>query len=345
MSVFQPCHWLVLNDGAHPTEDIYFNHVATWLASKGYRTGYVNTRESSPWRLWPWHAYAWRHANILVTRSLKDPWLKWLEQYRGWFGDVFYLLDDDLLAAARDQTVPEEYRIRMREIVCDVQPRIFALANEVIVCSEDLARTIRHHHARISVLPPSLISALPDHAHHQYARKEIGFHGTRAHLRDLGAIAPALKMVHDRYEESEFEIMLGDNTPDLLKELERVRYPAAMKWDDFLTYQRRRRLHIGLAPLWPSAFNRGKSWIKILDIAVMGAAGAFSARAPYTDVITDGKDGLLVEDDPIAWEASLMRLLKYPRDTEAMAKAAADTALSVGDPRVARDFWLQRTVR
>lgn len=335
----------MLNDGAHPTEDIYFNHVAVWLASLGYRTDYVDTRESSPWRSWPWRACAWRRTNVLVTRSLKDPWLKWLERYRSWFANVFYLVDDDLLAAARDRTVPEEYRLRMRDIVCNFQPRLFALADEVIVCSEDLARATRHHHARISVLPPSLISELPGQAHHRQVRKEIGFHGTRAHLRDLEAIAPALETVHDRHEESEFEIMLGDNTPELLKELERVRCPSAMKWDDFLPYQRSRRLHIGLAPLLPSAFNRGKSWIKVLDIAVMGAVGAFSARRPYTDVVTHGRDGLLVEDDPLAWEAALIRLLKYPRDTEAMAKAAADTAMDVGDPRAARDFWLQRTVR
>ncbi|WP_110665709.1 glycosyltransferase [Salinicola halophilus] len=335
--------WLVLSDGAEPTEDIYFSHVAEWLRQKGIDTARVDTRDRSPWRDWPWRAWRWRHVNVLVTRSLKEPWLGWLERYRRWFGEIYYLVDDDLLAAARNPSVPEEYRLRMLALVCDVQPRLFALADEVVVCSEALAQVTRHHHPRVSVLEPSLISPLPSLDHHGDARREIGFHGTRAHLGDLGALIPALQAVHAARPESDFEIMLGENTPAALRELERVACPTALKWQAFLDYQRGRRLHIGLAPLWPSAFNRGKSWIKVLDIAVMGGVGLYSDREPYADVITDGRDGLLVADDPRAWQAALERLVDYPRDTHRLARAAADTAAAIGDPEKARTFWWRRT--
>ncbi|WP_188113774.1 glycosyltransferase family 1 protein [Salinicola halophyticus] len=343
MKPYLPCRWLVLSDGAHPTEDIYFSDVAKWLSSCGYRSAYVDTREISPWRYWPWQGYAWHRANVLVTRSLKEPWLGWLERHREWFGEIYYLLDDDLLAAARDLSVPEEYRLRMRDLVCNIQPRLFALADEVVVCSETLATVTRHHHSRVSVLTPSLISELPDHDHHRRIRRDIGFHGTRAHIGDLEAITSAIQAVHEHYPQSDFEIMLGDNTPDSLKSLERVECPTALKWREFLDYQRGRRLHIGLAPLWPSAFNRGKSWIKVLDIAVMGGVGIYSARSPYSDVVTDGQDGLLVEDDPLAWQSALERLLDYPSDTERMAKAAGKTAADIGNAVQAQEFWWQRT--
>lgn len=343
MKLHRACRWLVLSDGAQPTEDIYFSHVARWLATQGYRTAYVDTRERSPWRDWPWQAYAWRRANVLVTRSLKEPWLGWLERNRRWFGEIYYLLDDDLLAASRDPGVPEEYRLRMLTLACDIQPRLFALVDEVVVCSEALAAVTRQYHDRISVLEPSLISTLPGVAHHDSPRRDIGFHGTRAHISDLSAIAPALEAVHEGCPESDFEIMLGEHTPASLQTLERVSCPAALKWQPFLDYQRARRLHIGLAPLWPSAFNRGKSWIKVLDIAVMGAVGIYSGRRPYVDVVTHGRDGLLVEDDPLAWQAALERLIRHPRDTQRMAQAAAETAAAMGDTRKAQDFWWQRT--
>ncbi|WP_303855853.1 glycosyltransferase family 1 protein [Salinicola salarius] len=279
----------------------------------------------------------------MITRSLKEPWLGWLERHRGWFGEIYYLLDDDLLAAARDFSVPEEYRLRMRELVCNVQPRLFKLADEVVVCSEELARVTRHHHPRVTILTPVLISPLPDYEHHGRARCNIGFHGTRAHLGDLEAIVPAIQATHEHYPHSDFEIMLGENAPVSLKELPRVHCPAALKWADFLEYQRGRRLHVGLAPLWPSAFNRGKSWIKVLDISVMGGVGIYSARPPYADVVTDGRDGLLVEDDALAWQEGLDRLLRYPRDTERMAKAAGKMAADIGNAEKAREFWWQRT--
>jgi len=343
LTPLRPCDWLVLSDGAHPTEDIYFSHVAKWLSSRGHRSAYVDTREISPWRYWPWQGYAWRRANVLITRSLKEPWLGWLERHRDRFGEIYYLLDDDLLAAARDLSVPEEYRLRMQNLVCNIQPRLFALADEVVVCSAELARVTRHHHSRISILAPALISPLPDYKHHRRERCDIGFHGTRAHIGDLEAIAPAIQATHEHYPQTDFEIMLGENTPEPLQALARVNCPAALKWAEFLDYQRGRRLNIGLAPLWPSAFNRGKSWIKVLDIAVMGGVGIYSARRPYTDVVTDGDDGLLVEDDPLAWQEALERLLRYPQDSERMAKAAGKTAIDIGDAEKARDFWWQRT--
>ncbi|MCE3026002.1 glycosyltransferase [Salinicola sp. DM10] len=336
------CRWLVLSDGAHPTEDIYFRELIPRLAQVGQRTVYLDTRARSPWRYWPLQAYAWRGANVVITRSLSASWLDWLTRFRGWFGEIYYLLDDDLLAAARDPSLPEEYRLRMQALVCEIQPRLFALADEVVVCSESLATTTRQHHRRVSVLPPSLISPLPDYSHHRGKRVEIGFHGTRAHLADLEALLPAIRAVHDARSESDFEIMLGANAPETLSRLDRVSCPDARMWADFLTYQRQRRLHIGLAPLLPTPFNRGKSWIKLLDIAVMGGVGLYSARAPYSQVITDGVDGLLVEDDAKAWEEALHRLIRYPDERESMARAAGQRAREVGDPAIAEVFWRQR---
>lgn len=133
-------------------------------------------------------------------------------------------------------------------------------------------------------------------------------------------------LVQRERDDTELELMLGAHTPPELAELPRVSCPSALPWDKFRAYQTRRHVHICLAPLLDTPFNRGKSFIKFLDITVMGGVGIYSNRAPYTEIVEHGVNGLLAGDAPSEWQRCLTWLLDHPEKAHAMASAAQEEA-------------------
>lgn len=341
--------WVVLSDGGRPTEDIYFlESAAPDLRQQGVSVNRVTASRSLGAVLLHGRSFlrGYAGANLLLCRSLPLGWLRWLERHRNAFGYIAYLIDDDIAAAALDATLPGAYRKRMKGIA-RLQPRLLALADEVVACSDQLASYFIPRHPNVSVLPPPLLAPLPGHEHFAAFPSapspwQIGFHGTRAHLRDLLHIAPALEALQQQRNDTELEIMLGQHIPERLAALPRLNAPAPLPWQAFQQYQRQRRLHIGLAPLLATPFNQGKSFIKFLDIAAMGGVGIYSNRYPYTEVVRHGENGLLVEDSPEAWQAGLKRLLNNPEATAKMAHQAARDALNLGNPQKAVTFWQSR---
>ncbi|MDT0500402.1 glycosyltransferase [Halomonas sp. PAR7] len=322
--------WLVLSDGARPTEDIYFlESVAPRLRSEGHDIGRLDVR-GWRWRLARWVLSRQPGANLVLCRTLPEPVLRWLERERGAFGRILYLIDDDLGAAAEDKALPGAYRERMFRAAAQ-QPRLLALADEVVACSSLLAELLREDHDNVGLMTPPMIAPLPDLAHFDAGPSgerpwRIGFYGTRAHLSDLEHIAPALYSVQRERGDTELELMLGQHAPSDLAALPRTLCPAPLPWKKFRDYQARRRVHIGLAPLMDTSFNHGKSFIKFLDIAAMGGVGIYSDRAPYTEIVEHGVNGLLSNDDPAEWRRCLMSLLANPMKTHRMAVEAAKTA-------------------
>ncbi|QOR37437.1 glycosyltransferase [Billgrantia diversa] len=335
--------WLVLSDGARPTEDIYFlESVAPLLRLEGHDLGRLDVR-SWRWPLARWVISRQPGANLVLCRTLPEPALRWLARERRSFGRILYLIDDDLGAAAADETLPEAYRARMAR-ASDQQPKLLALADEVVACSTLLAERLRVEHANIRVMTPPLISPLPDLTHFDTgpsakAPWRLGFHGTRAHLADLAHIAPVLAAIQRERDDTELELMLGQQLPSKLAGSPRTVCPEPLPWRRFRGYQAHHRVHIGLTPLLDTPFNRGKSFIKYLDIAVMGGVGIFSNRRPYTEIIEHGVNGMLAGDDPADWQRCLEWLLAHPDEAANMAEAAAETAREVGNVRRAAALW------
>lgn len=341
--------WVMLRDRAYPTEDIYFLvSAAPELKKLGIEVDEVQTRSHwFPWRYTRALPAMFEEANVLVCRSLPTVWLKWLARNKHKLGHIVYLIDDNVKAAVHDKTLPDSYRRRMKDVV-HYQPAILALTDEVVASSQQLADTLKPQHSKVSVLTPPLLASLPGFAHFDAPPSGktpwmVGFYGTRAHVADLEHIAPAMVDLHHQRKDVAFEIMLGQYTPKALSSLARCYTPAPLPWNAFREYQSQQRIHIGLAPLWPTEFNAGKSYIKFLDIAAMGGVGIFSNRYPYNEVVEHGVDGMLANDDPNDWLQCMQTLLNNPAQTLAMAKNAAKKAASIGHHQHAFDFWRART--
>ncbi|UBU47512.1 glycosyltransferase [Cobetia amphilecti] len=332
--------WVVLSDGARPTEDIYFlESAAPALRQQGAIVERFDTRRYHLPTGWALRRLA--GANLLIVRSLGERWVRLLERHRERFGRIVYLIDDDLGAVTRTDGLPAAYVARLSGLAMR-QPALLALADEVVACCEALVAQLGREHANVSLLTPPMLTPETELADFTPSDWTIGYHGTRAHRDDIAHLAPALTPVMASHPQARLEIMMGRHVPESFCAIARLETPEALPWKAFQQYQATRRIQIGLAPLLETPFNRGKSWIKFLDITAMGGVGIYSRRAPYTDIVEHGVDGLLVGDDPADWQAALEQLLADPVATQTMAERALQKARDIGAVEACTIFWRSR---
>jgi len=334
--------WVVLSDGARPTEDIYFlESAAPALKEQG---AVIERFETRRYRLSAWLALRrLAGANLLIVRSLGERWVRLLERHRERFGRIVYLIDDDLGAVRDTPGLPEAYVKRLGGLA-ERQPALLALADEVVACCDSLVAQLGREHANVSLLTPPMLASSVKLADFTQSDWIIGYHGTRAHRDDIAHLAPALTSVMESHPRVRLEVMMGRHVPDALAGIARLEAPEALPWKAFQQYQATRRIQIGLAPLLETPFNRGKSWIKFLDISAMGGVGIYSRRAPYTEIVEHGVDGLLVGDDPEEWQSALEQLLGDCQAAEAMARRAQHKAGVIGSLHKSVLFWKTRRI-
>jgi glycosyltransferase involved in cell wall biosynthesis len=91
------------------------------------------------------------------------------------------------------------------------------------------------------------------------------------------------------------------------------------------------QLDIGVMPLAAGRFERGKCAFKLLQYMAIGRPGVASPVGANLEVVTDGVDGSLPDDDA-AWEEALVRLVEDPQLRSEMgqrARARVESAYSL----------------
>lgn len=81
-------------------------------------------------------------------------------------------------------------------------------------------------------------------------------------------------------------------------------------YDDYNRFIGSRHWDIGLAPLPDGDFYRCKYFNKYIEYAGKRIAGIYSHVEPYTFVVEEGRNGLLVNNDPDDWFRAIRRLVE-----------------------------------
>lgn len=101
-------------------------------------------------------------------------------------------------------------------------------------------------------------------------------------------------------------------------------WPAAVSGD----------IGVGIAPLADTAFNRSKSWLKILELSALGIPWVASPRAEYVRLHERGA-GVLA-DTPRRWYRELRRLV----DSESLRTERAEAGRAVAEElRLSANAW------
>ncbi|HXK18881.1 MAG TPA: hypothetical protein VNG33_13815, partial [Polyangiaceae bacterium] len=135
----------------------------------------------------------------------------------------------------------------------------------------------------------------------------IFYHGTASHRREHAFLRPIFEHVQSRLQHTVIEVTGDHALYRAYRGVPRLRVLHPLPWPDYLAHLHASKYHIGLAPLLDSPFNRGRSGLKALQLAELGAQGVLSRRAPYTDYAN--LPGLhLVGDEPAEWVERIMSL-------------------------------------
>ena len=142
--------------------------------------------------------------------------------------------------------------------------------------------------------------------------KNLLYMGTKTHLEDLRLIIDCLENL---YSSTRFKLYLVGITKeklnyDFIKNLripnEWKPYPHFVKW----IYGQRLNFDIGIAPLCENNLNKSKSNLKYLEYTALGIPGIYSDIQPYSSIIKDQFNGILVGNKEMEWEDKLKLLIE-----------------------------------
>jgi tetratricopeptide (TPR) repeat protein len=134
----------------------------------------------------------------------------------------------------------------------------------------------------------------------------IGWGGSHGHLEDMAELAePLIDWIVSKDNVSLY-LMCSDPIWQLFDRLPSTRKRRFKTGSLNEYYQFLKGIHIGLAPLKDTAFNRSRSDVKFLEYAVYEVVPIVQSLVPYISTVKHGETGFLFKDTK-----SLMYLLEY----------------------------------
>lgn len=215
--------------------------------------------------------------------------------------DYFYDVQpwSPVAAQWQDRAIQEEYRLYMGAADA-VQTSTAELARRWQPWARRVAVFVNHL-AEVPPLPPPPARPLT-----------IGWGGSPGHFADWYHVAPLLQRWLAGRPDVHVAVMTNAFArPFLQVPPERYHFTPFGTLAEFTRFLG--TLDIGLAPLLPSDYNRGRSDVKFLEYAAHGVAGIYADLEPYRGSIVPGETGLLYRT-----EAELLACLDRLADDAAL---------------------------
>lgn len=152
-------------------------------------------------------------------------------------------------------------------------------------------------------------------ADQEVAKITIGWTGSFSTMSYLDLIVPVLKKL-----EKEFEftfLIMSNRAPEFS-----LKNQVYQEWSEEQEVLALRNCQIGIMPLTRDTWTLGKCGFKIIQYMALGIVPIADAWGANKDIISNGEDGFLVENES-AWEASLRSLL----ENQALRKQLAERAV------------------
>lgn len=256
------------------------------------------------------------------------------------FEKVYLLIDDDFDSLSDGDGLPVDYRRRLVAYRDGPFQRLMDLVTDVVAPSEHILKRFRRK--RALQLDPAQCHQAGALVHHNLVRPfDIVFAATRSHLQDLGHIAPALADVLKQFPDARLTTFLNGHAPRSLRMVPNAIHLPMMEWTRYRAFVAENRFHVAIAPALDTPFNRARSISKLHDHAAYGAAGIYSRQPPFDRIVTNGKSGLLLSNDPIEWRNAILELARHRDQTLKLAAGGQVLSQTLGDMRRVRNFWMQ----
>ncbi|MCA0403011.1 MAG: glycosyltransferase [Proteobacteria bacterium] len=205
-------------------------------------------------------------------------------------------------------------------------------AKLVIACSKNLKNYIKSLNSRVIAIKAAFDFELVEDLKKVPSLNppiKIIYSGSIHREQDFQVIEPALKKILTEYG-NEIGLYFKGFVPQGLKHLANVYYDETFyPYSDYIKAQFQFAYDIGIAPIQDSLPNRAKSNLKYREYSACGIAGIYSNIPPYSDCITQGENGYLVEHNEQSWYQALKALIDDKMLREKIVKnASADLFLN-----------------
>lgn len=262
-------------------------------------------------------------AVVIFVRYVPSSWAKLVDATRSRLRALVFFMDDDVLDTGAPVGMPWRYRYKLARLAAWRSGWLRRQGAELWVSTPNLQSKYADWNPRL-VLPTPV--ATPSEV------RRVFYHGSVAtHDAEIRWLRPVMEEVLRRDERLAFEIVGGSNVCRLYMGLPRVNIIHTMKWAAYLQFLAMQGRHIGLAPLLEHPFNQARSYTKFFDITRCGAVGIYSPDSVYTEVVSHGREGLIVKLDQALWVESILKLARDEPLRQDMLRNAGVKSAALGE--------------
>lgn len=216
----------------------------------------------------------------------------------------------------------------------------FGKADLVTCTVEPLAKEFRKLNKNVAILPNLMnFKAYPKVSMMPNDKIRIGWQGGVSHFEDLKMLLPILKTVSDSMD-IDFCYFGDHRLGNMFKDIKGYRHEQYVPMEVYPYKLACMNFDIGLAPLVDNTFNRCKSAIKYFEYSMVGTPTIASNIPPYSDVITNEKDGILVIDE-IEWSEAIYRLSKDKAFRKKLASNAYENVYRNFNADTKAHLWVE----
>ena len=170
--------------------------------------------------------------------------------------------------------------------------QLLRLSDGVQTSTIYLAKQWRRMGARkVQVFPNQLvhIQPLPEIVERPFT---IGWAGSPGHFADLYNVSPHLQNWLDAHQDVHLAIMTNELAQEFFNlDPSRFMFKPFGSIDSYLDFLG--SIDVGIAPLLPTEYNKGRSDVKYLEYASCGVAGIYQNLEPYRNIVRNHETGLL----------------------------------------------------
>lgn len=232
--------------------------------------------------------------------------------------------------------IDDDYTNEFRHVANGDAVTLAQWSDSITVTTPYLAETMRRKTGRPCHIVPNVLDPMlwkePPKTRLSEDKLRIVLSGSKTHYEDWKVLAGVLQRISDDYEH--VRVLLGAFHPDYLQDIKHVEFVPAILYAQYTELIK--NADIILAPVDATdKFNLGKSPIKaiegmaatrLIDGKHMGAAVIATDNEVYRLAVTNGENGILVPQDPIAWEKAIRDLIENKEKRHALQRAAWETA-------------------
>ena len=237
---------------------------------------------------------------------------------------VIYFLDDDLLNVPNTANSSEYFSLsKIKENII----RILKQSDIIMTPSINIGTKYGSYcpDVRVTKVPALLLEVTDERSYKKKSEYDpviIGFSGGIDHANTVEKyLREPIEQIQKEFKDKvRFEVM--GPRPSILDELHIGYIPYEADHNVYMSKLKSLEWDIGLAPLTGSDFHACKFYNKYLEYGAIGAAGIYSKVEPFTQIIKNDVNGILVENNTEAWVNALRRMITEQSTRLAIADSA-----------------------